>query len=146
MEIIKLAATGPTLQADGKRRNRRRSLHVALPGGGYQATYFEAADGNLHETAARESLGAPRSPAWGTARGGQLPFDAAAVGSTRRSARCVSACGREGAPVALVHHHGHKSGREYVNPVMYLPHDTEPDSSTSSQGVRAIPVLELRRA
>jgi deazaflavin-dependent oxidoreductase (nitroreductase family) len=33
----------------------------------------------------------------------------------------------EGAPVVLVHHHGRKSGQEYVNPVMYLPHDTEPD-------------------
>jgi deazaflavin-dependent oxidoreductase (nitroreductase family) len=33
----------------------------------------------------------------------------------------------EGAPVVLVHHHGRKSGREYVSPVMYLPHDTEPD-------------------
>ena len=28
----------------------------------------------------------------------------------------------EGAPVALVHHRGRKSGREYVNPVMYLEH------------------------
>ena len=33
----------------------------------------------------------------------------------------------EGAPIVLVHHRGRKSGREYVNPVMYLPHDTEPD-------------------
>ena len=33
----------------------------------------------------------------------------------------------EGAPLVLVHHHGRKSGREYVTPVMYLPHDTEPD-------------------
>ena len=33
----------------------------------------------------------------------------------------------EGAPVVLVHHRGRKSGREYVSPVMYLPHDTEPD-------------------
>jgi len=33
----------------------------------------------------------------------------------------------EGAPVVLVHHRGRKSGREYVTPVMYLPHDTEPD-------------------
>ena len=32
-----------------------------------------------------------------------------------------------GAPMVLVHHHGRKSGREYVTPVMYLPHDTEPD-------------------
>lgn len=27
----------------------------------------------------------------------------------------------EGAPVVLVHHRGRKSGREYVNPLMYLP-------------------------
>jgi deazaflavin-dependent oxidoreductase (nitroreductase family) len=33
----------------------------------------------------------------------------------------------EGAPMVLVHHRGRKSGREYVNPMMYLPHDTEPD-------------------
>jgi deazaflavin-dependent oxidoreductase (nitroreductase family) len=33
----------------------------------------------------------------------------------------------EGAPMALLHHRGRKSGRESVNPVMYLPHDTEPD-------------------
>jgi deazaflavin-dependent oxidoreductase (nitroreductase family) len=33
----------------------------------------------------------------------------------------------EGAPLVLVHHHGRKSSREYVNPVMYLPHDTQPD-------------------
>jgi len=34
----------------------------------------------------------------------------------------------EGAPMVLLHHRGRKSGREYVNPTMYLPHDTEPDS------------------
>ena len=33
----------------------------------------------------------------------------------------------EGAPLVLLHHRGRKSGREYVTPVMYLPHDTEPD-------------------
>lgn len=33
----------------------------------------------------------------------------------------------EGAPVVLLHHRGRKSRREYVNPLMYLPHDTEPD-------------------
>ena len=33
----------------------------------------------------------------------------------------------EGAPVVLVHHRGRKSGREYVNPVMYFPNETEPD-------------------
>ncbi len=39
----------------------------------------------------------------------------------------------EGAPMVLVHHRGRKSGREYVTPTMYLPHDTEPDIITSSQ-------------
>ena len=34
----------------------------------------------------------------------------------------------EGAPIALVHHRGRKSGREYVTPMMYLPHDTEVDT------------------
>jgi deazaflavin-dependent oxidoreductase (nitroreductase family) len=33
----------------------------------------------------------------------------------------------EGAPMVLLHHRGRKSGREHVTPVMYLPHDTEPD-------------------
>ncbi|MEU6621601.1 nitroreductase family deazaflavin-dependent oxidoreductase [Streptomyces litmocidini] len=33
----------------------------------------------------------------------------------------------EGAPLVLVHHRGRKSGREYVSPTMYLPHDTEPN-------------------
>ena len=33
----------------------------------------------------------------------------------------------EGAPMVLVHHRGRKSGREYVSPVMYLPHETDPD-------------------
>jgi deazaflavin-dependent oxidoreductase (nitroreductase family) len=33
----------------------------------------------------------------------------------------------EGAPLVLVHHRGRTSGREYINPMMYLPHDTEPD-------------------
>ncbi len=31
-----------------------------------------------------------------------------------------------GAPIVLMHHRGRKSGREYVNPVMYLSNDTEP--------------------
>ena len=34
----------------------------------------------------------------------------------------------EGAPVALVHHRGRKSGREYVNPTMYLPDDADNDA------------------
>lgn len=34
----------------------------------------------------------------------------------------------EGAPMVLVHHRGRKSGRKYVTPMMYLPHDTEPDN------------------
>jgi len=33
----------------------------------------------------------------------------------------------EGAPMVLLHHRGRKSGREYVTPAMYLPHDTDPD-------------------
>ena len=31
----------------------------------------------------------------------------------------------EGAPVVLVHHRGRRSGREYVNPMMYLPDDSD---------------------
>jgi deazaflavin-dependent oxidoreductase (nitroreductase family) len=34
----------------------------------------------------------------------------------------------EGAPMVVVHHRGRRSGREYVTPTMYLPHDTEQDS------------------
>jgi len=34
----------------------------------------------------------------------------------------------EGAPMVLVHHHGRKSGREYVNPLMYLPADGDDDT------------------
>jgi deazaflavin-dependent oxidoreductase (nitroreductase family) len=34
----------------------------------------------------------------------------------------------EGAPMVLVHYRGRKSGREYVTPMMYLPHD--PDGVT----------------
>ena len=32
----------------------------------------------------------------------------------------------EGAPMTLVHHRGRKSGREYVNPMMYLRDDDDP--------------------
>ena len=31
----------------------------------------------------------------------------------------------EGAPLVLVHHRGRTSRREYVTPVMYLPHDAD---------------------
>lgn len=31
----------------------------------------------------------------------------------------------EGAPVVLAHHRGRKSAREYVTPMMYLPHDSD---------------------
>jgi deazaflavin-dependent oxidoreductase (nitroreductase family) len=31
----------------------------------------------------------------------------------------------EGAPMVLVHARGRKSGREYVTPMMYIPHDTD---------------------
>ena len=34
----------------------------------------------------------------------------------------------EGAPIALLHHRGRKSGREFVAPTMYLPHETDPDT------------------
>ena len=34
----------------------------------------------------------------------------------------------EGAPMVLLHHRGRKSGLEHVTPVMYLPHDTDPDT------------------
>jgi deazaflavin-dependent oxidoreductase (nitroreductase family) len=34
----------------------------------------------------------------------------------------------EGAPLALVHHRGRKSGREHVTPTMYIAHDTDPDT------------------
>ena len=33
----------------------------------------------------------------------------------------------EGAPIVLVHSRGRKSGRERVSPMMYLPHDSQPD-------------------
>ena len=33
----------------------------------------------------------------------------------------------EGAPIVLLHHRGRRSRRDYVTPVMYLPHDTDPD-------------------
>ena len=34
----------------------------------------------------------------------------------------------EGAPVVLLHHRGRTSGRDYVNPLMYLPDDHDPDT------------------
>lgn len=33
----------------------------------------------------------------------------------------------EGAPIVLLHHRGRNSGREYVTPTMYFPHETNPD-------------------
>ena len=33
----------------------------------------------------------------------------------------------EGAPMVLLHHRGRKSGREFVAPTMYLPHETDQD-------------------
>ena len=36
--------------------------------------------------------------------------------------------GFEGAPIALVHHRGRRSGRDYVSPMMYLP--AEGDAAT----------------
>jgi len=34
----------------------------------------------------------------------------------------------EGAPIVLVHHRGRKSGREFINPMMYLPDDNDEDT------------------
>lgn len=34
----------------------------------------------------------------------------------------------EGAPMVLVHHRGRKSGREHVNPMMYLADDADSDT------------------
>lgn len=34
----------------------------------------------------------------------------------------------EGAPIALIHHRGRKSGREYTAPVMYLPDEGGPST------------------
>jgi deazaflavin-dependent oxidoreductase (nitroreductase family) len=34
----------------------------------------------------------------------------------------------EGAPIVLVHHRGRKSGRDYLNPMMYLPDDLDSDA------------------
>lgn len=34
----------------------------------------------------------------------------------------------QGAPMVLLHHRGRKSGREYVNPMMYLPSDADDDT------------------
>src|SRR3954468_6512750 len=34
----------------------------------------------------------------------------------------------EGAPMVLVHHQGRKSGSEYVNPMMYLAAEGDPDT------------------
>jgi deazaflavin-dependent oxidoreductase (nitroreductase family) len=33
----------------------------------------------------------------------------------------------EGAPLVVVHHRGRKSGRAYETPMMYLPHEEDPD-------------------
>lgn len=33
-----------------------------------------------------------------------------------------------GAPMVLIHHVGRKSGREYVNPLVYLPAEGDPDT------------------
>lgn len=33
----------------------------------------------------------------------------------------------EGAPMVLVHHRGRKSGQEYVNPMMYLADESDPN-------------------
>ena len=58
----------------------------------------------------------------------------------------------QGAPIVLVHHRGRTSGREYVTPMMYLPHDTEPDShlrlrdqGRSTYQPRLVPQPDRRR-
>jgi deazaflavin-dependent oxidoreductase (nitroreductase family) len=33
----------------------------------------------------------------------------------------------EGTPMVVVHHRGRKSGRDHVTPMMYLPHESEPE-------------------
>jgi deazaflavin-dependent oxidoreductase (nitroreductase family) len=33
----------------------------------------------------------------------------------------------EGAPLVLIHHRGRSSGREYITPLMYLPHESDVD-------------------
>jgi hypothetical protein len=50
----------------------------------------------------------------------------------------------EGAPMVLVHHRGRKSGREYVNPTMYLPparaaSNAEPSPTRSPSASRPAP-------
>jgi hypothetical protein len=50
----------------------------------------------------------------------------APVKSRRAHPRC--SIGGPGAPVVLVHHRGRTSGRDYVNPMMYLPDDNDPDT------------------
>ena len=49
----------------------------------------------------------------------------------------------EGAPVTLVHHRGRKSGREYVNPLMYLPDDADTRASPTTRS--ALPASERSR-
>jgi deazaflavin-dependent oxidoreductase (nitroreductase family) len=57
---------------------------------------------------------------------GPLDWNAKTIAEFRANEGRVSGV-FEGAPLVLVHHRGRKSGREYVTPTMYLPHDTEPD-------------------
>ena len=40
----------------------------------------------------------------------------------------ASAATSKALPWSLVHHRGRKSGRDYVNPMMYLPDDDDPDT------------------
>jgi len=57
---------------------------------------------------------------------GVLDWNAKTIAEFRANEGRVGG-GFEGAPLVLVHHRGRRSGKDYVTPVMYLPHDTDPD-------------------
>jgi hypothetical protein len=46
--------------------------------------------------------------------------------------------------MVLVHHRGRKCGREYVTPMMYLPHDTDPEINGPNALAQPAPRLENR--
>jgi hypothetical protein len=51
----------------------------------------------------------------------------------------------EGAPLALVHHRGRKSGQDHVSPTMYLPSDDDHSVIYMFATKSGVPVLALRR-
>jgi deazaflavin-dependent oxidoreductase (nitroreductase family) len=55
-----------------------------------------------------------------------LDWNASTIGEFRANEGRVGGV-FEGAPLVLVHHRGRNSGREYVTPMMYIPHDVEED-------------------